>query len=93
VILETDASMVVQAVNSSEFDRSSLGGLIWELKDLLVSNFTSWSIAHNPRSCNLAPHSLAALGACLSPGADPILDSIPNCIHSLVAKDLASVYE
>jgi hypothetical protein len=31
VILEIDASMVVQAVKSKDYD-----GLIWELKDLLA---------------------------------------------------------
>jgi hypothetical protein len=33
------------------------------------------------------------LGASLSPGASPIVDSIPNCTHVLVANDLASFYE
>ena len=35
VILETDASMVVQVAKSAELERSSASGLIWELKDLL----------------------------------------------------------
>ena len=41
-------------------------------------------VVHNPRSCNMVAHSLAVL----SPGADPIQDSIPSCIRLLVAKDL-----
>lgn len=39
VILETDASMVVQVAKSAELERSSASGLIWELKDLLAGNF------------------------------------------------------
>ena len=93
VILATHAAMVVQAVTSPDFDRSSASGLIWELKNLLASNFVAFDVVHNPRSCNLVAHNLAAHGASLSQGTDPVLDSIPYCIRSLVAKDLASVYE
>ena len=93
VILETDASMVAQAVKSVDYDRCSAGGLIWELKDLLASNFVSYAVNHIPRSCNVVADSLAALGASLSLGAAPVMDSIPNCIRVLVANDLASVYE
>ena len=34
MILETDASMVAQATKSTDYDRSSASGLIWEMKDL-----------------------------------------------------------
>lgn len=88
--IETDASMVVQAVKSVDYDRCSAGGLIWELKILLVSNFVSYDVNHIPRSCNMVADSLAALGASLSLGAAPILDSVPSCTRVLVAKDLAS---
>jgi hypothetical protein len=84
---------VVQAVTSPDFDRSSASGLIWELKQLLFSNFVAFDVIHDPRSCNLVAHHLAALGASLSQGTNPILDSISFCIRSLVAKDLALVYE
>ena len=93
VILATDASMVVQAVTSPEIDRSSASGLIWELKNLLSINFAAFDVIHNHRSCNLVAHNLAAFGANLSQGTDPVLDSIPFCIRSFVAKDLALVYE
>jgi len=93
VILEMDAAMVVHAVNSSDFDLYSAGGLIWELKDMLANNFTSYVVVHNPRSCNLAAHSLAAQGACLISGATPVHDSIQSCTCVVVANDLASVYK
>jgi hypothetical protein len=47
-------------------------------------------VAHKSRSCNLVVQSLAALGAKLCPGTNPIMDSIPPCINVLVANDLAS---
>lgn len=44
VVLESDAmTVVVQAANSSEFDRSS-GSVLWELKECLFSNFTSCAV-------------------------------------------------
>jgi hypothetical protein len=46
----------------------------------MASNFTSLAVNHIPRSCNMVADSLAALGASLSMGADPVLDSIPSCI-------------
>jgi len=65
VILATDVSMVVQAVTSPDFDRSSASGLIWELKNLLASNFAAYVVVHNSRNCNLVAHNLDALGASL----------------------------
>jgi ribonuclease HI len=92
VILETDALMVVQAALSSIDDRSSASGLVWELKALLRCNFSSWVVAHNPRSCNLVAHGLAALGYKLSPET-AVFDNIPMCIYELLANDLAPVIE
>lgn len=62
-------------------DRSSASGLLWELKDLLACNFVSRSVAHNPLCCNMVAHSLAALGADLSPNLVSVRDSIPPCTY------------
>jgi len=93
VVLETDIVHVVQAINQPELDRSSASGLLWEFKECLLCNFSSFVVAHNPHSCNLVAHSLAALRAKLCPSTNPIMDSIPPCIDVLVANDLASGYE
>jgi ribonuclease HI len=53
VVLETDAVHVVQAINQPGLDRSSASGLLRELKECLLCNFSSFVVAHNPRSCNL----------------------------------------
>lgn len=87
VILETDATttMVVEAATSSDFDRCSASGLIWDLKELLICNFSS-------RDSNLVAHVNSFRGRSESGGTVSVLDSIPACIHDdLVAKDLASV--
>jgi hypothetical protein len=57
--------------------------LIWELKDLLASNFVSHAVNHILCSCNVVADSLAALRASLSLGG----------IRVPVANDLASIYE
>ena len=65
-------------------------GLLWELKESLFCNFSSFVVAFNPRSCNLVAHNLAALRAKLCPGTNLIMDSISPCIDVLVTNDLAS---
>jgi hypothetical protein len=90
VIIETDATMVAQAMKSENYVRCSVGGLIWELKNLLASYFVAYTVNHIPHSCNLVADSLAAFGASLSLGAAPIMGSVPNCTRVLVANDLAS---
>jgi hypothetical protein len=90
VIIETDAAMVVQAVKSENFVCCSAGGLIWELKILLATNFVSHIVNHIPRFCNFVADSLAAFRACLSLGAAPIMDSVPSCTRVLIANDLVS---
>lgn len=91
IVLETDAMAVVEATFSRGVDSSSASGLLWELKDLLSCNFVFSSVVHNPRSCNLGAHSLAALGATLSLDLSPVRDSFPSCIQDMVANDLESV--
>jgi hypothetical protein len=91
VILETNATMVVQVAFSSDIDRSLARGLVSELNDLLRCNFSSWSVVHNPRTCNLVVHGIMALGCKLSLGIVPVFDTIPICIHVLLANDLAPV--
>jgi hypothetical protein len=71
----------------------TINASLWELKECLHINFSSFMVAHKSRSCNLVVQSLAALGAKLCPGTNPIMDSIPPCINVPVANDLASGFE
>jgi hypothetical protein len=90
LVLETDATMVVQAISMSELYRSSVSGLIWELKYLFNCNFASRVVIHTPRSCN---YELVIVRAGLSPGSISVRDYIPSCNQVLVANDLVSVNE
>jgi hypothetical protein len=57
-----DALMVKQALISNVFDMSEVGGLVTELKELLLLNFKRAMVVHNPRHCNKTTHALTALG-------------------------------
>jgi hypothetical protein len=44
VIIETDATAMVQVVYSSAYDLSSMAYLATELRSLLYPNFISWRV-------------------------------------------------
>ena len=89
LILATDAIAGLQAATSLSLDRSSACGLIWELKDLLVSNFVSSTVSHDHRLSNSVAHGLASLGAGMVSGPTSVRDVMPSCIQVLVANGLA----
>jgi ribonuclease HI len=89
VIVETDATEVVSAVYSSEYDLSPVGNLVEELRSLLDWNFTTWKIQQRHRSCNRVAHELAKLGSVCDLGVEPILDPIPANVSCVIADDSA----
>lgn len=64
IILETDASVLGQALTSDVMDRSPYGGLFRQIGNLIVSQFEECIVSVCPRSCNAVADSLAAHGAC-----------------------------
>jgi hypothetical protein len=52
LILETDATLVQQAVNSGDYRASLAGSLLEELDSLVSSNFNSFVCLTIPRDCN-----------------------------------------
>jgi hypothetical protein len=53
-------------VYSNSFELAAIGGIMFEIKDLLNLLFVSSIIPFCPRLCNCAAHALAAQG-CISP--------------------------
>uniref|UniRef100_A0A0E0G6I0 RNase H type-1 domain-containing protein n=1 Tax=Oryza nivara TaxID=4536 RepID=A0A0E0G6I0_ORYNI len=88
ISLETDAAMVKQAVISTDYDLSICGGLVLELKQLLVTNFVSFQ-SYMSRECNRVDHVLALLGSACLAQSELVLVAIPVCITRLVAKDIS----
>ena len=61
IILETDLQVLVKALQSDDYDRSTGGVFFWDAK-LLLALFASVSVTYSPRSCNRVAHELASAG-------------------------------
>ncbi|PNT71499.1 hypothetical protein BRADI_2g28465v3, partial [Brachypodium distachyon] len=86
VILETDASTLKQAMTSNDYDNSSLGVLLREMKALIQYSFQRCKIEVCPRACNVSAHCLAAFGMCMEQGSYHVwLDPFPDHVKDLVA--------
>lgn len=86
VILETDASTLKQAMTSNDYDNSSLGVLLREMKALIQYSFQRCKIEVCPRACNVSAHCLAAFGMYMEQGSYHVwLDPFPDHVKDLVA--------
>lgn len=63
VVPEFDALLLVQAINSDDYDRAENGVLFKEIKVLLPSCFRSFYVKHCPRACNKVANALASFGS------------------------------
>lgn len=92
LILETDALQVKYAFYSNDYDATSSGGLIAEMKFLVQANFHWFKCDFVPRECNRVAHVIAASGYECEQGFEQIMSSLPAHINVIVADDL-SVHE
>jgi hypothetical protein len=87
VMVESDASNLIRAVHSSEFDRAPEGVLYRDIRIFSQLNFSNCHFMFSPRSCNKVAHALAALGA---DGASPCRmwhEDVPDSVKVLVASE------
>jgi ribonuclease HI len=68
IIIETDATLLKSALQSSEFDLSRHGVLFREAKFQLLTNFIDYKVMYCKRACNIVAHVLATNGASFSLG-------------------------
>lgn len=61
LIMETDALLVKQALQSEDFPNSLVEGLVDELRFLVTTNFSLFRCVSIPRECNMVAHELAAV--------------------------------
>jgi ribonuclease HI len=86
VILETDASVLMQAMISDAYDNSVLGVLFKEMKSVIRYSFQCCKIEACPRVCNISAHCLAAFGVSQERGSYHVwLDPLPSFVRDLVA--------
>ena len=66
--METDTKMVIQALNTNDYEKTTVGVLIAEIKSLVSSCFISFGCSFKSRDCNKAAHELAVLDYLCNPG-------------------------
>ena len=92
LILETDATLVQQAVNHGDYSASLPGSLLEELDSLVSSNFNSFVCLAIPRDCNKVAHELAILGCACAEESEPVLSSLPDHVNTLIADEQSACF-
>ena len=92
LILETDATLVQQAVNHGDYSASLPGSLLEELDSLVSSNFNSFVCLAIPRDCNKVAHELAILGCACAEESEPVLRSLPDHVNTLIADEQSASF-
>ena len=88
IILESDSTILVQALQSSDYDFSAAGVLIREAKFLISMNFVHVDVVHAPQSCNSCAHELARIGLSWDPNqSHEWTDPLPKFVYSWVTRD------
>ncbi|KAK1669229.1 hypothetical protein QYE76_057388 [Lolium multiflorum] len=89
IIFESDASNLVQALKSTDYDKSSIGVLMKEARSLCVLNFALFQFSYARRTCNTAAHVLAKIGVSSESSDSFWEDYAPFCISDIIASDSA----
>ncbi|OQU93325.1 hypothetical protein SORBI_3001G521001 [Sorghum bicolor] len=92
VILETDASMLGYALKSTDLDRSPLGALFIQIRELMFFQFNSCKISVCSRICNKVADCMAVYGACvITSGSHMFMSQAPPFVSELVSRDKPGV--
>ena len=91
IIIETDATLLKSALQSSELDLARHGVLFREAKFLPLTNFLEYKVMQCKRVCNTMAHVLATNGASLVSSAVMLWhDHVPDFVSHVVAIDLGA---
>jgi hypothetical protein len=93
LILETDSTNLVRAMEPLEFDRAPEGVLYRDIRVFIRLHFNSVQLMYCPRGCNNVAHALAALGASGVESSRLWLDEAPESVMVFVASDSAMPLE
>ena len=91
VIIETDSSNLVRAIETTEFDRAPEGVIYRDIRAFVQLNFNSVKFVYCPRNCNKVAHALAAVGASRAESRRLWLDEVPDSVSMFVASDVAEL--
>ena len=91
IVVETDSQILVKALQTCEYDLASGGVLFREAKFILSTSFSSWSVIHVYRSCNMVAHELARVGRDRHPDHPIIwMHPLPAFVNNLLVSDYAT---
>ena len=89
VILETHAIVLANALSSADVDRSAIGSLVHQIRDLVRFEFSSCIISSCNRECKNIANCLAKYGAnVLYPGSEELMSQVPVFVRNLISDDL-----
>jgi ribonuclease HI len=78
IIVETDATLVKDALLGDDYRLSTVGDLVTEMKFLISAELSSCNISVCKRECNKVAHTLAASGCNFPSGSCTIWDGVPG---------------
>ena len=88
IILKSDSTILVQALQSSDYDFLAVGVLIREAKFLISTNFVHVDVVHAPRFCNSCAPELARVGLSWDPDQSHVwTDPLLKFVYSWVTRD------
>jgi hypothetical protein len=92
IIMETDATTVVDAINNPDSDRSPLTMMFREIRAKLLYDFSFSFVSHCPGACNSIAHILADIG--LNCNFEHLIwqEYVPEHVFVLVSSENAGLY-
>ena len=90
VVPESDSKVLVQALNSDDYDRAMIGVLLHEMRSVCHANFESFSFNFCKRDCNKVSHELVAFGFRARAADVSWIEQAPDCVSVLVASEIAA---
>jgi len=89
IILEMDATVLATTLRSTDVDRSCIGALVVQIRDIMQSEFSSCTISVYNRNCNKVADSLATHGAYVLEGGSCVyMSDVPWYVMDIVSGDL-----
>jgi len=89
IVLETDASLVITALEDDAYRLSAMSGITTELRLLLMTEFAYSKVYVCPRSCNKGADAIAAYVCKCSSDMSITWDDVPHFLEDLVTSDSA----
>ena len=81
--------MLANALKSTNLDRSIIGALVIQIRDIMETKFSCCDVSFCNRSCNKVADALAVHGTyVLDSGSDVLMSQVPLYIMNLVSGDL-----